>query len=256
MAAARDHKLGRVRREQRAVFLIGAAVKHPVLRAENAHDAQAGGAEILGGVGREKQQPLKLARVSCGKASRHDPAERMPADGPAPDFREGRRDRCRRVSLEHGQVVRHVQQHTERPFGGKALHQRGVGRVFHLRAGVKDQSPLRALRGKDERVEIGTVCGGDRLRHAQHSLRLRSGAVIVPHIEPPAEEERRQKQQYGEQRAPAPRGVLCFCHVLFSPSPAIRAQSTLPSQGWSTTGSASSSARWASLSSFLSMMAS
>ena len=74
MAAALYDDLSRLGREVSPVFFVPFPVQHPILGTVHRKHLQAGTVQILGGVGRQQDQPVKLPAVVRGIGCRHGSA--------------------------------------------------------------------------------------------------------------------------------------------------------------------------------------
>lgn len=180
MAATFDDVLLKRSREIALVFGILLHIQHAVLRAVYGNHRQTRRTEIRGGIRRQQDKTIIGRGVFRCVARRHAAAQRVSADVPVPDLRVLLRDAVGSVHIQHRQIQRHPDQHAKHAAVGQRTHQRRIGGVLHLAAGIEDQAGFCILGDESEGVPLllyGHICGR---AHCCHSNIVR--VIEIPSI--------------------------------------------------------------------------
>ena len=226
MAATFDDVLLKRSREIALVFGILLHIQHAVLRAVYGNHRQTRRTEIRGGIRRQQDKTIIGRGVFRCVARRHAAAQRVSADVPVPDLRVLLRDAVGSVHIQHRQIQRHPDQHAKHAAVGQRTHQRRIGGVLHLAAGIEDHAGFRVLGNKGEGVPLllyGHICGR---AHCCHSNIVR---VIEIRSISPAYAAQKQHSYSAKLQTLV---ILHTSHALFDPRSALyheRADGTMSS---------------------------
>ena len=180
ISAVYDDLIG-VRRKIRTVLLIAVHVEYSVPGTVHRQHIQSAAGDIRRRVGRQKYHPGKLPGMPGGAACRHGPSEGVPADIPAADLRELRRDSVGGADVKHCKVEGHFHQHALYSLLGNTVHKRRIGGVFHLAAGIEDKSGGSAP-GRRENQIVAQLAHCDGGAGYQRGVRYRVRMVVVPSV--------------------------------------------------------------------------
>ena len=117
-----------------------------------------------------------------GGAARHDAAERVPHQDPPPHGGEPLPHAVGPVRVEHGQVERHGDDHTEKPAIGQVPHERRVRLGLHLASGVENDPGPRVAGNEGDVAALQPLHGhGVGRLHGGQGRIIR--VIVVAHVD-------------------------------------------------------------------------